>query len=106
LSAQIDPAALAVDLEVLGQTALRIASNLRDGLAELGVLVPHRVMDSNAPPVAETLTATQLAELLGVNLRTLRRMRHEDRAPKPIRGEGALRWRRADVERWMQAEAS
>ena len=44
--------------------------------------------------------AAALAGMLGVNVRTLRRMRHEKQIPEPCM-QRPLRWRRADVESWL-----
>lgn len=55
----------------------------------------------------ETMTATlldanDLAKILGADVRTVRRWVREGEAPPPIRIGGTLRWRKADVERWLE----
>ena len=106
-SPQVDSSALATDFEALGAAALRVAANLRAGLADLGGPGPDRVVGTHGDTASEALLDTrELAGLLGIGVRTLRRWRHEGRAPKPLRGEGPLRWRRADVERWIQERQS
>ena len=51
------------------------------------------------------LTAKQLAAVLGVNLRTLREMRHAGKAPRGFRLGRSLRWRQCDVDAWIAKEA-
>src|SRR5262245_19983151 len=99
---QVDRAVLASHLEALAHAALLAVQDLRVGLADLRPSRPHVVV----PNGSELLTATRVAELLGIDVRTLRRMRHEGRAPKPVRGKGPLRWRRSDVEHWLQERAA
>lgn len=115
MSAQVDRAALAGHLEALAQAAQLVAQDLRSGLADLGdgMACVGRAGGgaSGDPPVnscssSALLDARELSAQLGINLRTLRRWRHEGRAPKPLRGKGPLRWRRTDVERWLQERAS
>lgn len=55
----------------------------------------------SAPPSA-FIDAAELARQLGVNVRTLRRMRHEGAIPEPVRVGRLVRWRRAEVERFLQ----
>lgn len=79
------------------------------GLADLGGREPCTVLcePASTPPspvaiLPALLSAAQLASLLGCNVRTARRWRKERGFPKPIKvAKGALRWRRADVERWI-----
>jgi excisionase family DNA binding protein len=47
------------------------------------------------------LNAQQLAMILDVSQRTIWRLRDTGRLPRPIRIGGAVRWRRADVEKWI-----
>lgn len=58
-----------------------------------------------APP-SNLMDAAEVAAELGVNVRTLRRMRHEGQAPEPIKIGNALRWRRADVDRFLRARTA
>ena len=90
-------------LAELAQAAVRVAEDLRSGLADLGGASPHATVPTQ--PVAgpdALLDAKQVAAMFGVGVRTLRRWRHDDRLPKPLKLEGRLRWRRADVERWLE----
>jgi predicted DNA-binding transcriptional regulator AlpA len=100
----LDAAALATDLQVLGEVALRIAANLRGGLADLSVSGPHATVKS-PPTASDLLEADELAALLKIDIRTLRRWRREDKVPKPLRGKGPLRWSRTAVEQWLQERA-
>lgn len=53
-----------------------------------------------------TLTRDETANLLGVHPRTLSRMRASNEGPKPIKIRGAVRYRRHDVERWLEGKRS
>ena len=83
------------------------------GLAVLGghepctdPCVPASTLPSQDSILPALLTAGQLAQLLGCNARTARRWRQQRGFPKPITiAKGAQRWRRADVERWIQEKA-
>lgn len=59
-------------------------------------------LERDSAPPATLLDAAEFARQLGVNVRTLRRMRHEGGVPKPIQIGNVIRWRRADVERFLQ----
>jgi predicted DNA-binding transcriptional regulator AlpA len=64
-------------------------------------------MDAAAEPAgietqSLTLTTSGLANMLGVHPRTIQRMRTAGEGPKPIGVRGALRYRRKDVERWLE----
>ena len=48
------------------------------------------------------LRAREVAALFGVGVRTLRRWRHEKRIPAPLKLKGPLRWRRTEVEAWLE----
>ncbi len=59
---------------------------------------------SRPPAPAELLTTDDLAALLQIDERTLRRLVREGAVPPPIRIAGRiLRWRRADLDRWLDA---
>lgn len=51
------------------------------------------------------LTAADVAALLQIDVRTLRRMRHERSFPRPTRVGRSLRWKRSLVERWLDGSA-
>ena len=50
----------------------------------------------------DLLTADGVASTIGVSERTLRRLRARRGFPRPMRGPGPLRWRRRDLERWLE----
>jgi excisionase family DNA binding protein len=56
----------------------------------------------NRAASAAVLTAEQLASLLQIDLRTLRQLRRAGEAPREFSVGRSPRWRRADVERWME----
>ena len=102
MTIQVDPA-LAADLRLLSEVVGRLARHLEDGLADLGGSAPHATVPTQ--PVAgpdALMDAKQVAALFGVGVRTLRRWRHEKRIPAPLKLKGPLRWRRSDVERWLE----
>lgn len=49
------------------------------------------------------LTATQVAAMCAVSSRTVWRWDSAGILPSPVRIAGTTRWRRADVESWIQA---
>jgi hypothetical protein len=100
MTGQVDPAVLASHLEALVHAAQLVIQDLRSGLAHLGGSGP----DATVKPAAVTndlLEADELAALLRINVRTLRRWRIEGRVPRPLRGK-PLRWSRTAVELWLK----
>lgn len=59
-----------------------------------------------APATRALMDAAEVAAEFNVNVRTLRRMRHEGAAPEPIKIGNALRWRRTDVDRFLRARSA
>lgn len=49
------------------------------------------------------LSAEKLAELLGISIRTLWRLRASGKLPHPIRLGGSVRWRACDIGDWIEA---
>ena len=47
--------------------------------------------------------ASRLAELLGLSLRTVRRLDSSGKLPRPVRIGGAVRWRLSEITRWLEA---
>ena len=91
--------------QILEQLAARVR---RDGLAVLGEPLAHVDVQPNPltpmpakDPRDALLTAKDLAGLLNVDIRTLRRLRHLGDVPKPITVGGVLRWRPDDVDAWL-----
>ena len=102
MSPPVEPATLAMRLDALALAAQLLAQDLRSGLADLSALSPSVPVDH----ADALLSATELAKLLSIDSRTLRRWRHQGRAPKPLKGQDPLRWRRSDVERWIEGHAA
>jgi excisionase family DNA binding protein len=50
-----------------------------------------------------TLDAIEVAQLLGVSKRTVYRLLDEGQIPKPIKLRNATRWRRSDIELFVEA---
>lgn len=101
MTAQVDPAALAAHLDDLARIAQVVAADLRNGLA---VIAESRPAATSGEPVTNNalMTAAEVAEALRIDVRTLRRKRLVGKAPRALRGKGPLRWRRADVDRWIE----
>lgn len=56
--------------------------------------INHGLMDINA-----------LAAYLGVAVQTVRKMRHESRAPQAVMIGRLPRWRQEDVDAWLDTQA-
>ena len=102
MSGQVDPAAVAAHLDDLARVAQAVAEDLRNGLAYLPNQEPYAGVKPDADGL---LTAKALSKLLLANARTVRRWRQEPGFPKPLRMRGPLRWRRADIEKWIAGRA-
>lgn len=50
------------------------------------------------------IDARQLAELLGLSVRTVRRLDSSAELPRPIRIGGAVRWRYEEIKAWIAAD--
>jgi excisionase family DNA binding protein len=89
----------------LEETAARVREK---GLEVLGDRLAHVARQPNpltpmiTTNVAALMTQQDLAAYLGCNVRTLRRWGHEGRIPHPISIGRVQRWRRADVDRWLE----
>ena len=49
------------------------------------------------------IDAHRLAELLGLSVRTIRRLDSTAKLPAPVRVGGAVRWRLSEVQAWLNA---
>jgi prophage regulatory protein len=58
---------------------------------------------SSSGSTAIAVDAQRLAELLGLSLRTIRRLDSSGKLPRPLRIGGAVRWRLSEVNRWVDA---
>ena len=104
MTPQLD-SALASDFRALADLASRLARRLESGLADLPDSEPSATVKPTAP-FAELLGARELAALLAINARTLRRWKQEGRIPKPLRGKGPPRWRRSAIDQWLEDQAA
>ena len=52
----------------------------------------------------QLLSATDVAAMLGVTVRTLRTYRHKDIVPKPIKFERQIRWDADVIKRWLESK--
>jgi predicted DNA-binding transcriptional regulator AlpA len=71
-----------------------LVEDLRDRLDVLGRSSAHGPVD--------LLTAEDVAHALGISPRTLRRERQRRGFPKPVRGRGRPRWRRREIEAYLE----
>ncbi len=63
----------------------------------------HVLTKPNPEVVMELLDAGSVAKVCACSLRTVRRLADTGRMPKPIRLNGLVRWRRAEVLAWISA---
>ena len=95
-------------LELMARRIRQAAEDGEDGIAILrdqlaDGLQPRRLTTMPTNNESDTLlTAQGLADLLGCDVRSLRRWRHEGRIPEPLYIGRVQRWRRADVDRWLE----
>jgi len=52
-------------------------------------------------PESETLNAKELAELLGIHVRSIYRRKLDGSLPEPVQVGRSVRWRKSDVDRWL-----
>ena len=48
------------------------------------------------------LNVKEVAALCSMSVRNIYRLTDEGRMPKPVRIGGAVRWRRVDIEKWVE----
>lgn len=58
--------------------------------------------ERSAPAVA-LLSVDDVAALLAVSTRTIRRMADGGQMPRPVKLGSLVRWRRSDVDEWLAA---
>jgi predicted DNA-binding transcriptional regulator AlpA len=81
----------------------RAATEIRNSLGSSG-----KALDDLDEPLAHVqqheklLTPTDLAALLQIDERSLRRMRNAGEVPEPIEIGKLPRWRRAAIARWLE----
>ena len=47
------------------------------------------------------LSVKTVAEILNLSKRTVHRLNSSGRLPKPVKINGAVRWRESDIEKWI-----
>lgn len=60
---------------------------------------------ANSPYLNQTraIDAGQLADMLGLSVRTVRRLDSSGKLPRPLRIGGAVRWSLEEISSWMAA---
>ena len=59
-------------------------------------------MDEKSNRTCQLLSAKALAKILATSVRSIWRYRSSGRLPKPVQvGQGAIRWRQSDIEKWI-----
>lgn len=96
LAMQGDPVRIRMTIELDAEDLARLGS----------VLAPVHLAASAVPaPAAQTadrlLGTAETAEILGISKSSLYGLRYVGDAPPAIKVGSRLRWRRVDVERWM-----
>jgi len=59
------------------------------------------IVPSIEEPNSILLTDKQVATLLSMSSRTIRRLSDAGKMPLPLRIGGCVRWRKIDIERWI-----
>jgi predicted DNA-binding transcriptional regulator AlpA len=59
-------------------------------------------MDEKPNQTCQLLSAKQLSKLLSTSVRSVWRYRSANALPQPVKVGGALRWRQADIEKWIR----
>ena len=88
------------ELDQILQTAVDAPAPVEAGQTSPPVTTPTK------PEPSLLLNQGELAVLLGVNVRTLQRMRHAGELPPTVPVGKRLRWRRGDVETWLEERIS
>lgn len=87
----------------------RIVSVLDALLVELrSIYATDGVADEPSEPEPQrspVMTPDDVAAMLQINVRTLRRMRLAGELPEPLLFGTRTRWRRADIEKWIAERA-
>jgi predicted DNA-binding transcriptional regulator AlpA len=85
-------------------TARRLLGELLDEkLTPIIVAIEHTARPADA---AGLLDRKQLAAFLQIDERSLRRLEREGAIPRPARIGGRIdRWRRSDIDRWLESGA-
>jgi predicted DNA-binding transcriptional regulator AlpA len=100
--APADPRTIAL-LERIAVGIEGLREDLGSALADLAASGNGRVREPSEPVAAtdRLLSATQVADLIGINPRTLRDRRHAGGFPAPIMIGRSPRWKRAAIDAWL-----
>ena len=81
----------------------KLREDVGSALAGLAPASNGRVHEASEPvkPNDRLLSATQVAEILGLNVRTLRDRRHAGGFPAPVMMGRRPRWKRAAIDAWL-----
>ena len=82
----------------------RSRNNRQLSLGLTGVITSPNVTSSTS--IETLMTTEQLAEFLQVPLATLYQWRHKGTGPKGIKVGKHVRYRRSDVEAWLETQAA
>ena len=96
------------DLRVIADEVRGLREDLRSALAAFAGQSNGAVVNAttNTTPEAEPLLKIRdVCKLLDVSPRTFQRLRLLKDAPKTVELGGTLRWRRGDVDRWLEKKA-
>lgn len=96
-------------IAILDLEALRavVADEVRTQLVPIEALIRDALGAHQGPGQSEFLTREEVAAMLRIDLRTLRRLVLTNELPAPIPlGPRAVRWRRKDLERHLQFGAT
>ena len=60
-------------------------------------------MDENKSQNCQLLSAKELSKMLSTSVRSIWRYRSAQALPEPVKvGQGSIRWRQSDIERWIE----
>ena len=95
---------LAATLHKAGQIVEALAEDAEIHLAESPTprLIEQSMQFSGDSPKVQLLGTQEVAALLKVHPRSVRRWRHAGQFPAAFDLGGVLRWRREDIEAWLQ----
>jgi len=58
---------------------------------------------STAPAPVRLLTIGEVADLLKLSIRTIRRLADSGKMPRPVKVGALIRWKAIDLESWVEA---
>jgi excisionase family DNA binding protein len=94
------------DSAVLELVARRLEELALEIRRSSGTALPVPAETSKGADVdSEHISANELAQILDVDARTIRRWSHLGRMPRPTRVGNTLRWRRSTIDMWLKERA-